>query len=76
MLTKLNRAVLGIICLASALSAQSGYANLSGRVTDSAITDPDTSALRDFDAVVLGDPRFTATILPVGAGLLIAGLRG
>jgi predicted O-methyltransferase YrrM len=48
----------------------------SGRVTDSAITDPDTSALRDFDADVLGDPRFTATILPVGDGLLIAGLRG
>ena len=48
----------------------------SGRVTDAAITDPDTTALRDFDAVVLGDPRFTATILPVGDGLLIAGLRG
>jgi caffeoyl-CoA O-methyltransferase len=48
----------------------------SGRVTDAAITDRDTSALRDFDAVVLGDPRFTATILPVGDGLLIAGLRG
>ena len=48
----------------------------SGRVTDAAITDPDTHALRDFDAVVLGDPRFTATILPVGDGLLIAGLRG
>ena len=48
----------------------------SGRVTDAAITDPDTNALRDFDAVVLGDPRFTATILPVGDGLLIAGLRG
>jgi len=48
----------------------------SGRVTDAALTDPDTSALREFDAVVLGDPRFTATILPVGDGLLIAGLRG
>jgi predicted O-methyltransferase YrrM len=48
----------------------------SGRVTDSAITDDNTSALRAFDAVVLGDPRFTATILPVGDGLLIAGLRG
>jgi len=48
----------------------------SGRVTDAAITDPDTTALREFDAVVLGDPRFTATILPVGDGLLIAGLRG
>jgi caffeoyl-CoA O-methyltransferase len=48
----------------------------SGRVTDSAITDDNTAALRAFDAVVLGDPRFTATILPVGDGLLIAGLRG
>jgi len=48
----------------------------SGRVTDAAITDPQTSALRDFDAVVLGDPRFNATILPVGDGLLLAGLRG
>jgi len=48
----------------------------SGRVTDAAMTDPDTTALRQFDATVLGDPRFTATILPVGDGLLLAGLRG
>ena len=48
----------------------------SGRVTDAAMTDPDTAALRQFDATVLGDPRFTATILPVGDGLLLAGLRG
>ena len=48
----------------------------SGRVTDAALTDPQTTALRDFDAVVLGDPRFNATILPVGDGLLLAGLRG
>ena len=48
----------------------------SGRVTDAAIDDDNTRALREFDAVVLGDPRFTATILPVGDGLLIAGLRG
>jgi caffeoyl-CoA O-methyltransferase len=48
----------------------------SGRVTDAAITDRETVALRAFDAVVLGDKRFTATILPVGDGLLIAGLRG
>ena len=45
-------------------------------MTDAAITDENTTALRRFDAVVLGDPRFTATILPVGDGLLIAGLRG
>jgi caffeoyl-CoA O-methyltransferase len=48
----------------------------SGRVTDAAIDDANTRALREFDAVVLGDPRFTATILPVGDGLLLAGLRG
>jgi predicted O-methyltransferase YrrM len=48
----------------------------SGRVTDAAIDDENTRALRDFDAAVLGDPRFTATILPVGDGLLLAGLRG
>jgi len=48
----------------------------SGRVTDAAIADDNTRALREFDAVVLGDPRFTATILPVGDGLLLAGLRG
>jgi predicted O-methyltransferase YrrM len=48
----------------------------SGRVTDAAIDDENTRALREFDAVVLGDPRFTATILPVGDGLLLAGLRG
>jgi caffeoyl-CoA O-methyltransferase len=48
----------------------------SGRVTEAAIDDENTRALRDFDAAVLGDPRFTATILPVGDGLLLAGLRG
>jgi caffeoyl-CoA O-methyltransferase len=48
----------------------------SGRVTDAAQTDPNTTALRDFDAVVMGDPRFNATILPVGDGLMLAGLRG
>src|SRR5258706_191288 len=47
-----------------------------GRVTDAAITDQNPRALRDFDAGVLGDKRFTATILPVGDGLLVAGLRG
>jgi caffeoyl-CoA O-methyltransferase len=48
----------------------------SGRVADPGQTDPDTVALRAFDTVVLGDPRFAATILPVGDGLLIAGFRG
>jgi predicted O-methyltransferase YrrM len=48
----------------------------SGRTADPANEDPDTVALRAFDAKVLGDPRFTATILPVGDGLLVAGYRG
>jgi caffeoyl-CoA O-methyltransferase len=48
----------------------------SGRVVDPARTEPDTSALRAFDTAVLADPRFEATILPVGDGLLLAGFRG
>ena len=48
----------------------------SGRVADRAVTDENTSALRAFDAAVLADPRFHATILPVGDGLLLAGFRG
>lgn len=38
--------------------------------------DGKTEALRAFDIAVLSDPRFNATILPVGDGLLIAGYRG
>jgi caffeoyl-CoA O-methyltransferase len=51
----------------------------SGRVSGvrpEAADDRNTSALRDFDIAVLTDPRFDATILPVGDGLLIAALRG
>lgn len=35
-----------------------------------------TAALRAFDVAMLADPRFSATILPVGDGLLIASWRG
>ena len=35
-----------------------------------------TDALRAFNAAVMRDSRFTATILPVGDGLLLAGFRG
>jgi caffeoyl-CoA O-methyltransferase len=35
-----------------------------------------TEAIRAFDAAALRDPRFRATILPVGDGLLIASYRG
>jgi caffeoyl-CoA O-methyltransferase len=48
----------------------------SGRVADASVADENTSALRAFDAAVLADPRFRATILPVGDGLLLAGFRG
>ena len=48
----------------------------SGRVADPAVSDENTAALRAFDAAVLADPRFSATILPVGDGLLLAGYRG
>ena len=51
----------------------------SGRVSGTrpaAADDANTAALRAFDAAVLADPRFSATILPVGDGLLIATWRG
>jgi len=51
----------------------------SGRASGTRPVAPDdanTAALRAFDAAVLADPRFTATILPVGDGLLIAAWRG
>ena len=48
----------------------------SGRVADSSVADESTVALRAFDEAVLRDPRFVATILPVGDGLLVAGFRG
>src|SRR4029079_15900676 len=48
----------------------------SGRVADPAVDEPDTVALHAFDAKVLADDRFAATILPVGDGLLLAAYRG
>jgi predicted O-methyltransferase YrrM len=51
----------------------------SGRVSGASPADPDdanTNALRAFDAAVVADPRFNATILPVGDGLLVASWRG
>lgn len=51
----------------------------SGRVSGSQPAGPDdanTAALVAFDAAIMRDPRFTATILPVGDGLLIASWRG
>ncbi len=48
----------------------------SGRVADPSNGDRDTVALRAFVETVLADPRFSATVLPVGDGLLVAGYRG
>lgn len=51
----------------------------SGRVSGARAAEPgdrNTAALRGFCERVLGDDRFTATILPVGDGLLIATWRG
>lgn len=36
----------------------------------------DTDAIRAFDTALLRDPRFSATILPVGDGILVASYRG
>ena len=51
----------------------------SGRVPGTQPVDPDdesTTGLRDFVAWLLRDPRFQATLLPVGEGLLVATWRG
>jgi caffeoyl-CoA O-methyltransferase len=50
----------------------------SGRTSgarDAAPDDESTNALRAFNAWLLGHPRFDATILPVGDGLLVARRR-
>jgi len=44
----------------------------SGRVARGATAAGSTGALRAFNAAVLGDPTWHATILPVGDGLLVA----
>jgi predicted O-methyltransferase YrrM len=50
----------------------------SGRASGERPASPgdDTDEIRAFDAAVLGDPRFSATILPVGDGVLVASYRG
>ena len=50
----------------------------AGRVSGERPSSPGdaTDVLRAFDSAVLHDPRFTATILPIGDGLLLAGFRG
>lgn len=50
----------------------------SGRVSGARADGDDerTTALREFDTALLADPRFDATILPIGDGLLVASWRG
>jgi caffeoyl-CoA O-methyltransferase len=50
----------------------------SGRVSGTRPSGPgdDADVLREFDVAVLSDPRFSATILPIGDGLLVAAYRG
>jgi caffeoyl-CoA O-methyltransferase len=50
----------------------------AGRVSGGRPSNPGdaTDLLRAFDSAMLRDARFTATILPVGDGLLLAGFRG
>lgn len=43
-----------------------------GAVCDPAVTDEDTAALRTFNDTIRDDPAFTATIVPVGDGVLAA----
>lgn len=43
----------------------------SGKVADASVTDADTVAIRDFNAMVAGDDRVTTVVTPVGDGLTL-----
>jgi predicted O-methyltransferase YrrM len=43
-----------------------------GRVADDSVQDPDTSALRDVNALIYQDSRVDVSILPIGDGLTLA----
>ena len=47
----------------------------SGAVADPANRDPDTVALREFNDLLLADPRIDLSLLPVGDGLTLARRR-
>lgn len=47
----------------------------SGRVADPTVTDPDTVALRAFNAALLRDERVDLSLLPLGDGLTLARKR-
>jgi predicted O-methyltransferase YrrM len=46
-----------------------------GRVLDRRVRDPATEALRSFTRAVFEDPDFTATVVPLRDGILVAYLR-
>jgi predicted O-methyltransferase YrrM len=47
----------------------------SGRVADSTVNDPDTTALRELNARLKDDERVTVSLLPIGDGLTLARKR-
>ncbi len=47
----------------------------SGAVADSSRKDPDTRAIRDLNARISSDPRVSASLVPIGDGLLLARKR-
>jgi len=53
----------------------SGRVSGAGGTADDDDDNGSTAALRAFNAWLMADPRFAATILPVGDGLLVARLR-
>lgn len=44
----------------------------SGRVVDPEVTDADTEAIRDFNAALARDARFSISLVPIGDGLTLA----
>jgi predicted O-methyltransferase YrrM len=46
-----------------------------GRVADPAVHDPDTAAIRELNARLLGDQRVTLSMVPIGDGLTLARKR-
>ncbi len=47
----------------------------SGRVADDSAQDADTSAIRELTARVFNDSRVSASLIPIGDGLLLATIR-
>ncbi|HXV85290.1 MAG TPA: O-methyltransferase [Gemmatimonadales bacterium] len=46
-----------------------------GRVLDDADTSPDTAGIREFTRLVMADPSWTASIVPIRDGILVAQRR-